>query len=410
VDIDDRSALRRCVATEPGLFAAEHWSERALLSAAEDLPAGFEDLFSLAAVDELVSRRGLRTPFLRIAKDGQVVDPARFTRSGGAGAEVRDQVWDDRVLALFADGCTLVLQGLHRVWPPLIDFASALAADLGHPVQVNAYVTPPQSRGFSAHYDVHDVFVLQVAGEKRWMIHPPVLARPLRDQPWTNNRQAVADAAGDQPVIDTVLRAGDALYLPRGWLHSAEALGATSVHLTVGVHPVTRYAVLEALTTLAAQDAQLRRSLPLGLDLGDTGDTGEMAAQVEETVQALVAWLGRADPATVGERVRRQVWSAVRPAPVAPVAQAALASSLAPTTRVRLRPHLRHVLREEGDDLALVLTDRTIRFPATTRGALDAALSGVPVAVGDLPGLDAEEQVTVAGRLLREAVVVPADA
>ena len=101
------------------------------------------------------------------------------------------------MLELFADGHTVVLQGLHRLWPPLIDFAGALTTDLGHPVQINAYVTPRSSQGFSAHYDVHDVFVLQVAGEKRWRIHAPVLAAPLRDQPWTDHRAAVeARAAG----------------------------------------------------------------------------------------------------------------------------------------------------------------------------------------------------------------------
>ena len=101
----------------------------------------------------------------------------------------------DAVLRLFADGSTVVLQGLHRLWPPLIEFADQLAADLGHPTQVNAYITPPSSRGFSPHYDVHDVFVLQVAGEKHWRIHEPVLADPLRTQPWTDRAAEVAAAA-----------------------------------------------------------------------------------------------------------------------------------------------------------------------------------------------------------------------
>jgi lysine-specific demethylase/histidyl-hydroxylase NO66 len=92
-----------------------------------------------------------------------VAPASRYTRSGGTGALVGDQVADDRVLELFLDGHTVVLQGLHRLWPPLIDFAGALTTDLGHPVQVNAYVTPASSQGFSAHYDVHDVFVLQVS-------------------------------------------------------------------------------------------------------------------------------------------------------------------------------------------------------------------------------------------------------
>ncbi|MGV7858540.1 JmjC domain-containing protein, partial [Mycobacterium kansasii] len=79
-----------------------------------------------------------------------------------------------KVLAEFASGATIVLQGLHRLWPPMIDFVRSMVDDLGHPVQANAYVTPPGSRGFDAHYDVHDVFILQVSGEKHWTVHPPV--------------------------------------------------------------------------------------------------------------------------------------------------------------------------------------------------------------------------------------------
>ena len=113
---------------EPAKFAAAHWGRTPLLSRAAELPnpAGFTDLLSPADADELLSRRGLRTPFLRVAKDGQLVPAARFTGGGGAGAEIADQVLDERVLELYAAGATLVLQGLHRIWPPLIDFAREL--------------------------------------------------------------------------------------------------------------------------------------------------------------------------------------------------------------------------------------------------------------------------------------------
>jgi len=225
-----RPALRRCIRLDPDEFAERVWSRGPLLSTRDQMvaenPTGFDDLFSLDAVDELLSRRGLRTPFIRLAKGGVVTPASRYTRPGGTGAMVGDQVADDRVLELFLDGHTVVFQGLHRLWPPLIDFAGALTTDLGHPVQVNAYVTPTQSQGFSAHYDVHDVFVLQVAGEKRWRIHPPVHEAPLRDQPWADRRTAVEERANGEPVIDTVLRPGDALYLPRGYLHAAPFLDA----------------------------------------------------------------------------------------------------------------------------------------------------------------------------------------
>ena len=206
---DRFAALRRCIACDTGTFAATHWDRAPLLTVHGELDRDFTDLLDPPAIDELVSRRGLRTPFLRMAKDGTVLAASRFTRGGGAGAGVTDQAADDRILTELGGGSTLVLQGLHRTWPPLVDFATDLAAELGHPVQVNAYITPPENRGFAAHYDVHDVFVLQVAGHKRWHVHEPVVRNPLPDQPWQQHRAAVASRAAEQPLIDVVLKPGE---------------------------------------------------------------------------------------------------------------------------------------------------------------------------------------------------------
>ena len=67
------------------------------------MPGPFDDLFSLDAVDELVSRRGLRRPFVRVAKNGQTLPDSAFTSGGGVGANIADQVSDDKLLRLFAD-------------------------------------------------------------------------------------------------------------------------------------------------------------------------------------------------------------------------------------------------------------------------------------------------------------------
>ena len=318
-------ALARVVCDPEGFEAA--WGQEALHATAAELPQSFDDLFSVEAVDELLSHRGLRTPFLRLAKEGSIVPPARFTRSGGVGAEIGDQVDDAAVARLFADGSTIVLQALHRTWAPIGAFARELAAELGHPVQVNAYVTPPSSRGFSAHYDIHDVFVLQIAGEKRWVVHAPVLDAPLRSQPWTERRDEVERAVTEEPLLDVVLRAGDVLYLPRGFVHGAEALGDVSAHLTVGIHVVTRHALLQALVALADDHEALRRSLPFRLDLTDDE---LVAREVAATVAALRAHLDTVDPTEVGERVREINANAMRPAPVGPVATLVAERAVAP--------------------------------------------------------------------------------
>ncbi|WP_308200725.1 JmjC domain-containing protein [Klenkia sp. PcliD-1-E] len=406
------TALRRCVGVDPAEFAEHHWARRPLLTSAAQLGQDFSDLLTLADVDELLSTRGLRTPFLRIARNGEVVDAKRFTGPGGAGAEVADQVSSDAVLRLFSEGSTVVLQGLHRLWPPLIAFADALAAELGHPTQVNAYITPPSSQGFSPHYDVHDVFVLQVAGEKHWTIHEPVLTDPLRTQPWGERADAVAARAAEEPVVDAVLRPGDALYLPRGYLHSARALGEISAHLTIGVHDVTRWGAVESaldlVRSLAVDDPSLRTSLPLGVDLADPASTAEDVAAV---IAGLHAALDRVDPSAVADRLRSRTWAQVRPEPVSPLAQSTAAAALTPDTVLRVRPRLRVQLREPVGEQVVLVTGRQHRtFPAAQRPALAELLAVGELKVGDLPGLPAEEQVELARRLVVEAVAVVPDA
>ena len=400
-----RPALRRCIATDPETFAREHWGARPLLSRRVGLPSCFEDLLDLDGVDELLSRRGLRTPFLRIVRDGKVVGSAQFTGPGGAGAEIADQVRDDRVLALFGAGATIVLQGLHRTWPAVIDFSTRLGEDLGHPVQANAYVTPPSSRGFAAHYDVHDVFVLQLAGRKHWTVHAPVCPDPLRDQPWDRYADAVTAAARDElPVLDAVLEPGDVLYLPRGYLHAATTLGGVSAHLTLGVHTVSRFALVEALCALVADDPDLRRSLPLGLD---PADPEALAPHLRATLDALTGALHRVPAERVAHRVHERVWAGNRPEPVSPLAHTAFTDELGAGDAVRRRAGLRYRLRENADRVVLELPDRTMTLPAATAGALRALLDGQTVTVGELPGLDSADQLVLVRRLLREGVLVP---
>jgi lysine-specific demethylase/histidyl-hydroxylase NO66 len=384
------SVLSRLVAVDPTSFAAEFWGRRALLSTAAELGGLFGDLLSAEAIDELVSERGLRTPFLRVAKNGNTLAEGSFTAPGGVGAGVADQVSDDKLVRLFADGATMVLQGLHRVWPPIIAFAQQLAAELGHPVQANAYVTPPQNQGFSDHYDVHDVFVLQIAGEKRWSIHAPVLDAPLRSQPWTDRRRAVEQEAQQPPLIEAVLRPGDCLYLPRGFLHAAVALGGVSTHLTIGVHSWTRYAVAEQLLDQAlrtvASDPVVRQSLPLGVRFDDPTSFDD---DLEAARTALVGALQRADLDQIGRTLQAAARGTSRAAPVGPLAQLRAADALTVGTPLRLREHLAatieattsgNVLRSRAGELTVGEEDVAPVKALLTDGQLNAGDLGLGLA------------------------------
>ncbi|MFJ9675523.1 cupin domain-containing protein [Streptomyces sp. NPDC101221] len=381
-------ALRRLTELSPAEFARDVWARTALYT---PRAGDFSDLFSAHAVDELVSRRGLRTPFLRVAKDGSTRPDTSFTSSAGVGATISDQLDDTAVWRAFADGATLVLQALQRTWQPVGDFVTGLSSDLGHPVQANAYVTPPQSRGFDDHYDVHDVFVLQIQGTKRWLVHEPVHRDPLRDQPWTDRRPAVAEAAKADARIDTVLEPGDTLYLPRGWLHSAQAQGAVSIHLTLGIHTWTRYILAEQLAQQALamlrEDPYMRTTLPLGI--------GDPREEIDLVRGLLLAAVEGADSAPLFHRARR---GQARPAPLGPLAQFEAVDGLGPESAVRLREGLE--ARLEGQ--CLRTRAGWLEFPRTDLPPVTSLLDGDVHTAGDLG-------VALVRRLLRAGVLVPAE-
>jgi bifunctional lysine-specific demethylase and histidyl-hydroxylase NO66 len=399
----EESVLARLIAVDRDQFASQYWGQQPLLSPAGDLPAGrFSELLDADAIDELVSERGLRTPFLRVAKNGATLTDRAFTAPGGVGAGIADQVSDDKLVRLFADGSTLVLQALHRVWPPILEFCQRLAAELGHPIQANAYVTPPQNQGFSAHYDVHDVFVLQIEGEKRWLIHPPVLESPLRDQPWADRKAQVEKRAQEPPLIDAVLRPGDCLYLPRGYLHAATALGGVSTHLTLGIHVWTRYALAEqvmhqALQTLAANPG-VRGSLALGKDVADSSD---LRQDVELVTAALADAIRHAEVDQISGALLRNARSNQRAAPIGPLKQLRDADGITADTQIVLRRHLIASLDNSEADIVLRSRAGVLTVTESDVAPIKTLLT-TGVARADDLGLDLARRLLLAGLAIVE--------
>ena len=280
--------------------------------------------------------------------------------------------------------------------PPVGRFCRALAAELGHATQCNAYITPAgDAQGFDFHHDTHDVFVLQVSGRKRWIVHEPVVRLPLPSQP-----QAGAHLVpeGAEPLLDVELEAGDCLYLPRGYVHAALTTDTHSVHLTVGVLSTTWYDVLGDAVTLAAGDPAFRDALP-------TPPAGALE-DLPAFLQRAGAWLAALPPEQVRELVTARLGRAVPPEPVGLLAAAAAVGALGPDTALRPRVGL-PVRRRDGERVALHLPAAVVELPRSTSDALDVLLAG-PCRVRDLAvgGLDADDAVVLARRLLREGVVV----
>lgn len=390
------SALSRCTSVDPTAFATDHWSRAPLLSRAKQLPSGFDDLLSSADVDELVADRALRTPFFRTVREGSGLPlPTRTVTAGSR--RISDLVDADALAAQYADGATLVLQSLHRMHPPVARFCRQLAAELGHATQCNAYLTPGgQHQGFDFHHDTHDVFVLQVSGRKRWIVHEPVMELPLPSQPQAGSH-LVPDGA--EPLLDVELEAGDALYLPRGYVHAALTTVEDSVHLTVGVLSTTWYDVLADAVTLAAREPHFRGALPM-----QPGE--QVGSLLPDFLRRAAEWLEQLPAKEVEEVVAARLTRSRPPEPVPVLATAAAVRELEASSLVRPRAGLPVQLGVDGDQVLLSLPRRTVRLPGFTEPALRRLLEA-PCTPADLPGLDEESALVLARRMLREGVVLP---
>jgi Cupin superfamily protein len=283
----------------------------------------------------------------------------------------------------FERGATLVVQGMHHWWRPLAAFCRSLEAQLGHSAQANAYFTPRRAQGLPVHHDTHDVFCLQLAGEKRWLIYDPVWELPLRDQKYDADEMG---GPGD-PVLDVTLRPGDTLYLPRGWLHAATTSEDESLHLTVGVNVYTWVEAFRAALDDCARDVAFRRS--------PSGDASEL-------VEALAS---RLSPDDVERRQRRKLVKTRRPVLDGQFEALRALESLDVDTELERRETV--LVELEGSSLRFEGT--TLDFPEHVQEELEFVVAAdAPFRAADIPGsLDEEGRLSLVRRLVREGLLRP---
>jgi ribosomal protein L16 Arg81 hydroxylase len=374
-------ALSRCVdpfgAAE---FLAEYWEQQPLAVERSE-PGRFDDLLSVADVERLVSSGGLRAPALRVVREGGQIPEADYTTELSWRPKPFTGVVDpDRVAAAFERGSTIVLQGLHFNWPPLARFCRQLESELEQAVQANSYYTPRRSQGFAVHHDTHDVFVLQVAGEKHWRVYDPLLELPLKSQRWSPSLGKPGPA-----VLELTLRAGDTLYMPRGWLHEALTSETDSLHITVGINVHTWLDAVRAAVDELATDVEFRRSVP---------DDGEQRVDLVERLAERLA----ADE--VARRARAKLVDTRRPILDGQLEEIRSLASITVDTPLERRSTVIATL--SGTNLSF--EGKHLTFPDRIREELEAVLTmEEPFTAADLPGdLNDESRLVLVRRLIRE--------
>jgi ribosomal protein L16 Arg81 hydroxylase len=226
-------------------FTAAYWRRQpAVFDSALDAPMTLED------VDAVLASGLLRTPHLEMTTADQAIDPARYTGSRDVLFERPTGFADHRrVLDLLRSGVTLLLRNTEHWHRPTAGLVARMAADLNRRVEAFFFVTPPGAQGLALHRDDADVLLLQVAGSKEWTIR----GGPDSGD-WQSGR---ITGDGGPALLETTLRPGQVLYIPRGYGHSAVGHQGLSLHLSLTIREAGARHLVQSLQSGLVQGLRL---------------------------------------------------------------------------------------------------------------------------------------------------------
>lgn len=241
---------------------------------------------NLQRVESVLSASALYYPGVQVTHAGHNIEPGSYVDE------------DNRILAMrlfekYSLGATIVLSQAQKLFPELNDLCRDVVRTMKMRCQTNVYISPPGRQGFNAHYDTHDVFILQVAGAKTFNFYPSTVELPMPEERFDAAR--LTSSTIDESIT---LSEGDTLYIPRGVVHDAVADETLhSIHVTLGVYPfLLRDYLDELINPLLLSNKRFRKSaLAIQSSAGDQCSTTEGLRQVLDQMKSVLDKPGTAE-------------------------------------------------------------------------------------------------------------------
>jgi Cupin superfamily protein len=198
-------------------------------------------------------------------------------------------LYDRSLFHAYLNGCSVVVNHADETCPYLATLCQDLQKSVPH-AYANTYLTPPGSQAVPPHADDRDVLILQVYGKKHWKVYKniPIPYPYPHEQVGKDGLEVPPQVLEGPCLIDCVLREGDVLYMPRGYVHEAQTLSdVPSYHVTIAL--ATHDWTLAGLVTNATQHMlsrhiPYRQALPVHLGRGaaNTNDNANVQALQEQ--------------------------------------------------------------------------------------------------------------------------------
>ncbi len=160
----------------------------------------------------------------------------------------------------FDSGATLVFNRIESLSLKIRNICQQISDFLSMSVVANGYLSFGKQGSFGDHWDTHDVFAVQLIGRKNWKIYNSTFKLPIEGQTSRDQKHLRPSL----PELDFTLEEGDIVYIPRGWWHSATALGEPTFHIAAGIHTYKCLDYIDWIVKTKLKNSEtLRTSFPL---------------------------------------------------------------------------------------------------------------------------------------------------
>ncbi|MEU0786683.1 cupin domain-containing protein [Streptomyces sp. NPDC006173] len=371
-------------------------------------------VFNLSSLDQIIGQGIPEEGRVRVLYKNGRLAADRFTLGNQRGGSCfANHVNPATISKILDQGGTLTLDRLPQIWAPLGDFCRRLSFELGLNVDASSFLTPAGLWGLDYHYDIASVILLQTSGSKTWRIHPPTLVDPLEQQK-CGGIKSLDDfdqkrLREEEPFLQVTLRAGDALFIPRGWYHGGVAEDEHSLHVTLWFPHYTAYSlanmIVRGLDKRDDKFAILRKDVGWGL----AHDPQRAKEVVLKSIIDVVEVLDCVDPNEAAEDFLREMRNGfIAPARTHPITSVLVASVDIDTPLVLIPEAIQGISRNKSEiqfDLAdskLTVEGRAAEFLAT----LWSEDSQNPWCARDLAlDLDGASAILLARRLISDGLV-----
>lgn len=371
-------------------FFDEYW-ETAPLHIGRSDNQYFADLLSLSDIETALSCQEFSFPTVQLTEAGQSVAVSEYT-------DQNNRIVVPRLLQRHQQGATIVMSAAHKYLPRLGELARKVQADLQSRTQTNVYLSPAGRQGFNAHFDNHDVFILQVNGKKKFRFYAGGAELPFSESSFDSDHCQVGSLEEE-----IQLEAGDTLYIPRGMIHDAVAdEDESSLHITLGVYAITVRTVLQEILQLASEkDVRYRKSIDQSLWHNDSSDINSVVAHTQQLLNTAFSTDNFNEALA---RIRDDI-----ALDTTPDCQGWLTESrkqeVKPNTIIKVCND--QIISKElnSDGIALRVAGRVIQFDHSMVIAINHLLKRGQSSVAELQGLNSDQQIALADRLYQEFIV-----